>query len=81
MNQIQRHLWLSGVAGSSQKGLGYNIEYALLEKLQDTKTASATPVFLACSFDFSEVIEDKVAGGSFAPTIPTARDSQRWMLL
>jgi ankyrin repeat protein len=51
--------------GRIQERPGYYINYGLHEKLQETKAASATPVFLACSFDFPEVITDQVARGIF----------------
>ncbi|KIM92814.1 hypothetical protein OIDMADRAFT_107066 [Oidiodendron maius Zn] len=42
-----------------------NVDYKLQEKLRDSIATSATAVFLACSFDFSEVITDQITKGSF----------------
>ena len=57
--------------GSLENLLGYNndfrlnIDYRLREKLQDIRAVCATAVFLACSFDFAEVITDQLAKGIF----------------
>ena len=40
-------------------------EFRLREKLWDIRAVYATAVFLACSFDFPEVIEDQLAKGMF----------------
>jgi ankyrin repeat protein len=52
-------------SGRIQKRPVDYITYELHEKLEETKAASATPVFLACSFDFPEVITGQVARGIF----------------
>ena len=54
-------LWNS----SLEELLGYDIDYELREKLEDVRAVSATAVFLACSFDFAEVIADQLAKGIF----------------
>jgi hypothetical protein len=46
-------LWTDRVQGL------YPIDLKLYTKLKDTKAVSATALFLACSFDFPEVIADQ----------------------
>jgi hypothetical protein len=41
--------------GRIQEGLGYDIDYRLRKKLEETEAAFATPLFLAYYFDFPEV--------------------------
>ncbi|KFY32484.1 hypothetical protein V493_00153, partial [Pseudogymnoascus sp. VKM F-4281 (FW-2241)] len=52
-------IWTS----SNQNPTSHDIDDQLYSRLQDTIAASATPLFIACSFDFPEIVESQISRG------------------